>query len=1082
MVALKRLLHIGPNEGRRTTLLYILAFLLIIGSVWGETASKALFIERVGVNSYSLLFIAEAFFTLAATLIYTAFVDRVSDARLLAMVCMVTIAALVLTGLGLAADLTLAFYVFYLIGRATRVVFAVHLWTYIGDFYDTRAAKRVFPLIGSAGRVAGILGGFVFSAVVGALGTANVAYLWAALLAAGAWLTLNIPRWTGQTAPTTAQGRAGGTLDNFRGGWEAIAESRLLKLLAVGAVAMTILLALLNFQADFVFSQHYQDADALAGVFGVLVGFANAIALPMQLLFLTRIVNRLGVGWSSLMYPILAVCSYGLLGGVALLPLAVLAYFVQTGFLSGVRNPLDNMLYNAVPRVVKGRARAFVNGMLVPVATFAAGGILLFVPEDSALPLPLFLLGGAVGLVYLWSTWNVRTAYRESLLETLAAEDSDIYRLAGGWGATDRAAMEHVLARFPECEDENTTIFLAQLAYEIGGRDAVHPLSKLAFNCTTAVRAAIIEIVGAAGLSDPLVRKLCTEGLADDAPDVRRAALMVLDEQSGPEDVPLLSIALDHLRDPDPGVRARAISLLLRSGDFFYLTSAAAALNEMLTTPAQCTLALSVLGEMDDPRVVRTLIPYLSNSSESIRRAAAQAVAAVASGDAPDWVQQLTLEAAKEALSDSTEAVRLAGVQVLSKLKARSVLMEALADESRRVRENARQALEDLGADAVKDLAEMLSVPDARVREVALVALLKHFPEQYAEHAEAEIEKTIAQMYRNLAWAGALTPLNSAGAALAVRTLEDYNHDWLDRVFRILKAQHGHKAGEVIRHNLQSEDARVRANAIEALETVTSPQVTRLIVPAVQHVAQVPPAERGQVLMDMLTNRDAWLRATGLYLANEDGMAISADRRRRATAAALSASVPLVVETAAHLLDAAYLARVDMEVTSMLSTIEKVIFLREVPLFDEISVAQLRTLADIAEEMPFNDDEIIFHEGDLGNTLYVVVSGRVGLERASDAGAGESVARIATLEPRQYFGETDIFNEEPSPVTAVAVGQTLLLGIRREPLVTLVENDPTLALDLIRTLSQRLREANEQLALKTKTIPRRLHKLYDQLT
>ena len=163
-----------------------------------------------------------------------------------------------------------------------------------------------------------------------------------------------------------------------------------------------------------------------------------------------------------------------------------------------------------------------------------------------------------------------------------------------------------------------------------------------------------------------------------------------------------------------------------------------------------------------------------------------------------------------------------------------------------------------------------------------------------------------------------------------------------------------------------------------------------------------------------------------------------------------------------------------------LSTIEKVIFLKEVSVFNEMTVAQLRSLAGIAEEVNFEDDAVIFKEGDSGDTLYVVVNGRVGLERTAE-GKSESVARLATLESRQYFGEMSIFDQAPRSASAIAIGQTLLLSIRREPLIALVEGDPSLALELIGVLSQRLREANEEIARKTKAAPRKLQKLYDQL-
>ena len=121
---------------------------------------------------------------------------------------------------------SIAFYLFYLIGRITRVLFTVHVWTYISDFYDTRTARRIFPIIGSAGRISGFLGGLALSFVIHTVHAENIPYIWIGLLAVGAWLTLSIPRWTkDQVAIPKPQGRTVGVMENFRGGWHTIRGS-----------------------------------------------------------------------------------------------------------------------------------------------------------------------------------------------------------------------------------------------------------------------------------------------------------------------------------------------------------------------------------------------------------------------------------------------------------------------------------------------------------------------------------------------------------------------------------------------------------------------------------------------------------------------------------------------------------------------------------------------------------------------------------------------------------------------------------------------------------------------------------------
>lgn len=1102
---LRKLLNVRSGEGRRTALLYALYFLMVMGSVWGESASEALFIDRVGLSSFSFLFIAEAVFTLVFTIVYTAFVDRVNNARLLAGILVVTGISLLITGLLLAPGLPIAFYLFYLIGRTTRVIFTVHIWTYIGEYYDTRAARRLFPLIGSAGRVSGFLGGMVFPFIVRTVHAENIPYLWAGVLVVSVWMCLSIPHWIGHAATSSTPSRTTGAIENFRGGWRTIRGSSLLKLLALGATTMTILLALINVQANYVFYQTFRSANELASLFGVLTGIANAIALPFQLFLLTRIVNRLGVGWTNLSYPVLTVTSYGLLTFIPLLPLAILGLFARTAFRWGVNNPVDNMLYNAVSRTVKGRARAFVNAMLVPLAMFLAGVMLLPVPRGGALPAYLFVLGGVIGLIYLIVAWRVRGAYRQELLQTLTVEDTDLRLMVGSsWDATDRAALGHVLARLDESSGEGNTLFLAELAYDIGGNDALPTLIELASNRGPIVRAGVLEIIGHDGLADPRVRGLCTDSLSDPNAIVRRTALAVLEEQSGPEDLPLLGLALDHLNDPDPDVRARAISLLLRSGDFYYLTTAAGALNGMLTSgdPSLRALAASVLGEMGDPRVVRTLAPHLDDPSEKVRSATAQAIAVVASATAPPWVRQITLESARKALADPAEAVRLAAVQVLARLnpeEVRPLLLEMLRDESTRVREGARQVLECAGTAAAEELGALLDSDDDRLRGAAVLTLLSLSTEKYREQADEEIRRALERTYQNLILIDALAPFAHRSAALAVDTLKERNRGLLEHVFRVLTAVHGQESVQVIQHNLRSADSHARANAVEALEALTSPTIARIVAPLVEmrgegNVAEqefgLQPLEAEAAVEKILSGQDTWLTAVVLYMIGEAGKStlsmldaprlISRARRDGAIKSALSSPDALVAETARYVARQFRLLSADEKEAAMLSTIERVIFLKEVPFFSEMTISQIRALAGIAEEVSFEDDQVIFYEGEFGGTLYVIVSGKVAIEHKAESGTG-SVARLATLETRQYFGESSIFDELPRSASAIAIGPTLLLSIRKEPLVSLVQGDPTLALELIRVLSLRLRQANEQIASRTKVRPRQLERLYDRL-
>jgi hypothetical protein len=187
--------------------------------------------------------------------------------------------------------------------------------------------------------------------------------------------------------------------------------------------------------------------------------------------------------------------------------------------------------------------------------------------------------------------------------------------------------------------------------------------------------------------------------------------------------------------------------------------------------------------------------------------------------------------------------------------------------------------------------------------------------------------------------------------------------------------------------------------------------------------------------------------------------------------------VRLAARAAKQMMAGVYITNLVQEEGILLSTIEKIIFLKEVPFFAGMTVDQLKVLATVCEEELFEEDTRIFNEGDAGGALYVVVSGRVAIEQEKRKG---SFARLATIEAHSYFGEMNLFDNSPRSATAIALQDTLTLRLRREPLIVLARQYPDLSLELIKVLSQRLRDSNDRIADLTRTRTRELQKFYDK--
>jgi CRP-like cAMP-binding protein len=161
----------------------------------------------------------------------------------------------------------------------------------------------------------------------------------------------------------------------------------------------------------------------------------------------------------------------------------------------------------------------------------------------------------------------------------------------------------------------------------------------------------------------------------------------------------------------------------------------------------------------------------------------------------------------------------------------------------------------------------------------------------------------------------------------------------------------------------------------------------------------------------------------------------------------------------------------------MLSIVERIIFLKEVPFFQAMTIDQLKVLAGVCEEQLLEKEQKVFNQGEPGGALYVVVSGRVAIEQERRKG---SFARLATVGAHSYFGELGLFDDSPRTTSAITLQDTLVLRLRREPLIALMRQHPDLSLKLINVLNQRLREANDRIAELAPNRPRELHKFFDR--
>lgn len=114
----------------------------------------------------------------------------------------------------------------------------------------------------------------------------------------------------------------------------------------------------------------------------------------------------------------------------------------------------------------------------------------------------------------------------------------------------------------------------------------------------------------------------------------------------------------------------------------------------------------------------------------------------------------------------------------------------------------------------------------------------------------------------------------------------------------------------------------------------------------------------------------------------------------------------------------------------------------------------------------YRDGEEIVHQGNTGESMYVVQSGRV---EVVQNGRGGDVQHLAFLEAGDFFGEMSVFEKEVRSATVRAAGEARVLKIDKKTLLRRIREDPLLAVNLLKTMSHRIRALNAEISRHPET-------------
>ncbi len=148
--------------------------------------------------------------------------------------------------------------------------------------------------------------------------------------------------------------------------------------------------------------------------------------------------------------------------------------------------------------------------------------------------------------------------------------------------------------------------------------------------------------------------------------------------------------------------------------------------------------------------------------------------------------------------------------------------------------------------------------------------------------------------------------------------------------------------------------------------------------------------------------------------------------------------------------------------------------IRDVPLLARLPEAELRALASQGRARSYAAGATIFHEGDPGDSLHIIIEGSVRVAVLSPSGAETT---IVVLGPGEFVGDLALLDGRPRSASVVALQPTKTLVVTRNSFTRWLSERPQAALALLETLSLRVRRTDESLAdMAFLDLPHRLAK------
>ncbi len=1041
-----RWLHLPEGQGGRAARMLLLIFLLSAALSLLKAAQTGIFLSAYPRSAIPWAFAGSSLLLALLSAISVKTAERLGTARQGAWTLALSALAMLALRMLLFVHAGAVPFAIYVVIEAASGVLVIQVWAVASAATDARTARRLLPVAGIGAGAAWTISGLAVQPLVIGIGTEGLLIAAPILLGLGFWVVRVMARLDLELHDRRGSRSA---RTPFHEAFRFVARVPLLRMMAVLSILALVVEEVMDFHVMATARETLGDADAISTFFGRYYAITSAIGLLLLAGPAARVLGALGATRALVATPLITAIVAAVATAFPGLAAAVLLRGTGRVLKQSLWSNAQEQMQTPLTRARRVQARAATRGVLAPLGYAVAALGLAAIPEhvdERWLAAIVLLL--SFGMVIVITT-SARRTYRAALER--AVDERRLFLPAGR--APRMEKLEREAVEMLEQELSGTDANRASLAAEVLGLSGNHRVA----DCL------------AHGLShdDPRVRSASAEALGrlPCLASARSAAIALRDEN----DIDVrreLVTALRHLiaqveptrRDPevldalvhaqeDENGRVRSIARvlhlrcihdgpslgkallpLLRSDD---LDARATALEELTAEAAYAPHVEAALRELlaaDKPTAVRiaTAERAVALGLMGLLTDVIMLLRDPATGPA---VARVLVEADEQAFASGTDATSSALERSITEMARRisvvpgtpteGLLSRVLEHRDPVIRHHATFALADAiraGRRAPLPKEITMKLVDREVRRTFLLESILagiarddgvpdwQFEEPYrflAREVELRIEQSRAEVLMLLLLRGTSARLVSAIEASR-------------------------------RAPSRERDAQIA----ELLDVALDPELARKVVP----------------IFEQLSLRERIDVARQLGLVDTDAIANPLDAIIELDDAHLRRTALLVYGTR---FEERYPDLAAAEAT-MIPRIERIRFLRSVPLFEALSGEDLLSVADAVEQIEHRAGTPIFHEGDPGEDLYLVVRGKVAIEHGN--------VRIAELGEREFFGDLAVLDYQPRSADAICLEDTQLLRLRGADLRELMVTRPPIVDAIVRVLVRRLRETGQRRA------------------